>query len=100
MVHMRTRNVDFRCWSPKSTANDDFPRWLCDRILIIQLKRFDQKARGLFQKNDAFVDFPFAGLDLTDRVLDRNPNGRLVYYLNSIVNHKGVILEEGHCKYK
>lgn len=35
------------------------------QILVIQLKRFKSVRRGFTDKNNAFVDFPLTGLDLT-----------------------------------
>ena len=67
--------------------------WKCPDIVVIHLKRFDQKGR---RKIDVPVDFPIEGLDLTEKILGlREEDGRAIYDLFGIVNHTGG-LHGGH----
>ncbi|KAJ1731367.1 hypothetical protein LPJ61_002569 [Coemansia biformis] len=68
-------------------ATKKFDLWRVPEILIVHLKRF-QHSRAWRDKIDAFVDFPLAGLDLTQKVA--GPNGsELVYDLHAVCNHFG-----------
>ncbi|KAJ4473567.1 hypothetical protein J3R30DRAFT_3509735 [Lentinula aciculospora] len=57
-------------------ATKKFDLWSTPDILVVHLKRFSN-SRMLRDKIDSFVDFPILGLDINDRVNERNILSRL-----------------------
>jgi len=69
-------------------ASKTFELWKCPDIVVIHLKRFSS-SRSFRDKIDALIDFPIEGLDLTDRVGEKEDGRGLIYDLFAVDNHYG-----------
>jgi hypothetical protein len=73
-------------------ATKKFDLWRLPDILVIHLKRFDDR---LHEKIHVDIQFPLEALDMADRVLgEPDPP---VYDLYAVDNHMGN-MDNGHCK--
>lgn len=78
-----------RCKAEKP-ATKKFDLWKLPDVLVVQLKRFRSHLR-FHDKIDTFLDFPVKGLDLTSRVLHKQPHEQFIYDLVAVANHMGYL---------
>jgi ubiquitin C-terminal hydrolase len=68
----------------KEVAQKQIKFWSLPDVLVVTLKRFDNRNR----KNQAVVDFPLEGLDLSKYIIGYDKSS-YVYNLYGICNHSG-----------
>ena len=68
----------------KEVAEKQIKFWSLPDVLVITLKRFDNRNR----KNQAIVDFPLEGLDLSKYIIGYDKQS-YIYNLYGICNHSG-----------
>lgn len=76
-----------RCKEHRRAAKK-FDLWKTPDILIVHLKRFSSSGTRR-DKIDVVVDFPIEGLDITERVLEREDGKQEIYDLIAIDDHMG-----------
>lgn len=76
-----------RCKEHRRAAKK-FDLWKTPDILIVHLKRFSSSGTRR-DKIDVVVDFPIEGLDITQRVLEREDGKQEIYDLIAIDDHMG-----------
>jgi len=69
-------------------ARKKFELWKSPDILVIHLKRF-ASSRISRDKIDALIDFPVEGLDLSDRIGQKEDGKESIYDLFAVDNHYG-----------
>ena len=69
-------------------ASKKFDLWKTPDILVVHLKRFSSSGWRR-DKIDILVDFPVEGLDLTQRVIDKENGKEEIYDLIAVDNHYG-----------
>lgn len=69
-------------------AAKKFDLWHTPDILIVHLKRFSSAGHRR-DKIDAVVDFPIEGLDISERVLEKEDGKQEIYDLIAIDDHMG-----------
>lgn len=69
-------------------ARKKFELWKSPDVLVIHLKRFSS-SRISRDKIDALIDFPVEGLDLNDRIGQKEEGKESVYDLFAVDNHYG-----------
>lgn len=69
-------------------ASKKFDLWKSPDILVVHLKRFSSSGFRR-DKLDVLVDFPVEGLDLTQRVIDKEDGKQEIYDLIGVDNHYG-----------
>jgi len=69
-------------------ASKKFDLWKTPDILVVHLKRFSSSAYRR-DKLDILVDFPIEGLDLTERVIDKEDGKKEIYDLIAVDDHWG-----------
>ena len=69
-------------------ASKKFDLWKTPDILVVHLKRFSSSGWRR-DKLDILVDFPVEGLDLTERVIDKEDGKQEIYDLIAVDNHWG-----------
>jgi ubiquitin carboxyl-terminal hydrolase 4/11/15 len=69
-------------------ASKKFDLWKTPDILVVHLKRFSS-AGWRREKLDILVDFPVQGLDLTQRVIDKEDGKEEMYDLIAVDDHWG-----------
>ena len=69
-------------------ADKRFEVWKAPDILVMHLKRFSSH-RSWRDKLEVMVDYPTEGLDMSGRVLDKEPEKSLIYDLIAVDNHYG-----------
>ncbi|KAJ0118310.1 hypothetical protein J7T55_009093 [Diaporthe amygdali] len=76
-----------RCKEHRRAAKK-FDLWKTPDILIVHLKRFSSSGHRR-DKIDVTVDFPIEGLDITQRVLEKEDGKQEIYDLIAIDDHMG-----------
>lgn len=69
-------------------ASKKFELWKSPDILVVHLKRFSSSGFRR-DKLDVLVDFPVEGLDLTQRIIDKEDGKQGIYDLIGVDNHYG-----------
>lgn len=69
-------------------ASKKFDLWKTPDILVVHLKRFSSVGWRR-DKLDILVDFPIEGLDLTERVIDKENGKQEIYDLIAVDDHWG-----------
>ncbi|KAL0473073.1 hypothetical protein QR685DRAFT_569187 [Neurospora intermedia] len=69
-------------------ASKKFDLWKTPDILVVHLKRFSSVGWRR-DKLDVLVDFPIEGLDLTERVIDKEDGKQEIYDLIAVDDHWG-----------
>lgn len=69
-------------------ADKKFEIWKVPDILVMHLKRFSSN-RNWRDKLEIPVEYPVEGLDMTGRVIEREPGKSLIYDLIAVDNHYG-----------
>lgn len=62
--------------------------WTCPDIVVVHLKRFGG-TRSFRDKIDVLVDYPIEGLDLTEKIGQREDGKEYIYDLFAVDNHFG-----------
>lgn len=62
--------------------------WTCPDIVVVHLKRFGG-TRSFRDKIDVLVDYPIEGLDLTEKIGQREDGKKYIYDLFAVDNHFG-----------
>ncbi|KAF8455303.1 hypothetical protein BGX38DRAFT_1267224 [Terfezia claveryi] len=69
-------------------ARKKFELWKCPDVLVIHLKRF-ASSRISRDKIDALIEFPVEGLNLSDRIGQKEDGKESIYDLFAVDNHYG-----------
>ena len=89
-VETLSENNAWYCPSCKEhrRASKRFELWKAPDILVMHLKRFSSN-RNFRDKLEIFVEYPVEGLDLNERVIDKEIGQSLTYDLIAVDNHYG-----------
>jgi ubiquitin C-terminal hydrolase len=82
---IRLKN-EYYCIKGKQNKKKKIQINICPQILIIHLKRFNNK-----QKLEIKVDFPIRGLDMSKYVLENKDNYDMTYDLFAVAYHIGKV---------